>query len=148
MINLGRTLGDQLTGLYNRAGFWAAAEHLAGEEWLVIVCDLDGLKQVNDTQGHAAGDEFILNAVAVLKSVLRSGDVLARAGGDEFWLAMVCNDRADGHRLCDRINNAAATAGISMSLGQATGSDNLNILLERADAEMYRNKAAKKVIVS
>lgn len=135
---------DHLTGLYNRAGFWAAAEHLPRQDRLVLVCDLDGLKQVNDTMGHAAGDALICNAATALQSILRSGDVLARAGGDEFWLVAPNIDQQGAQRLCERIDMAMNAAGVSMSLGQATGTESLHTLLEHADAAMYRTKTARK----
>ena len=81
---------DQLTGLYNRRGFFMAAEPLArlaeraGRAFVVFFADLDGLKEINDTFGHPAGDEAIRDAAWILNQTFRSADIVARLGGDEF----------------------------------------------------------------
>jgi diguanylate cyclase (GGDEF)-like protein len=81
---------DELTGLYNRRGFFMAAEPLArlaeraGRSFVVFYADLDGLKAINDAHGHPAGDEAIRDAAWVLNQTFRSADIVARLGGDEF----------------------------------------------------------------
>jgi diguanylate cyclase (GGDEF)-like protein len=81
---------DELTGLYNRRGFLAAAEPLArlaeraNRTFLVFFADLDGLKAINDTRGHQVGDEAIRDAAWILTHSFRSADIVARIGGDEF----------------------------------------------------------------
>src|SRR6476659_4061225 len=84
------SLTDELTGLYNRRGFSTLAErHLSlarrtGQDLLLVLGDIDGLKLVNDTFGHAAGDQVVIDAATVLKGTYRRVDILARIGGDEF----------------------------------------------------------------
>jgi len=84
------SLEDPLTGLYNRRGFLTI-----GREYLnlsarnktrmhLLFLDMDNLKQINDTFGHATGDEAIVRAAEIIKSVFRSSDVKSRLGGDEF----------------------------------------------------------------
>jgi two-component system, cell cycle response regulator len=81
---------DELTGLFNRRGFLAAAEPLAraaeraNRTFLVFFADLDGLKAINDTHGHQVGDEAIRDAAWILTHSFRSADLIARIGGDEF----------------------------------------------------------------
>ena len=81
---------DELTGLFNRRGFLAAAEPLAraaeraNRTFLVFFADLDGLKLINDTHGHQVGDEAIRDAAWILTHSFRSADLIARIGGDEF----------------------------------------------------------------
>ena len=84
------SLTDDLTGLYNRRGFATLAErHLAlarrnNRELLLIFADVDGLKEINDTHGHAVGDMALRDTATVLRSTYRSADIIARLGGDEF----------------------------------------------------------------
>ena len=81
---------DELTGLYNRRGFFMAAEPLArlaeraGRTFAVFYADLDGLKDINDSYGHQAGDEAIRDAAWILSQTFRSVDIVSRLGGDEF----------------------------------------------------------------
>jgi len=85
---------DELTGLYNRRGLYDAGTSLLkhsekiGQEGLVIYCDMDGLKKINDNFGHEAGDRAIIAESIILKGNFRSNDIISRIGGDEF--AMVC----------------------------------------------------------
>lgn len=81
---------DELTGLLNRRGFFMSAEPLArlaersGRPFVVFFADLDGLKEINDAHGHAAGDQTIRDAGWILSHTFRSADIVARIGGDEF----------------------------------------------------------------
>ena len=92
-----RTLSikDDLTGLYNRRGFFALAEQglktaqRMGTEMLLIYGDLDNLKEINDTFGHKEGDQALMDISQILKETFRESDIIARIGGDEFvMLAM------------------------------------------------------------
>jgi len=81
------SLHDPLTGLYNRTYFEQELNRLEGGRYHpigVIVCDVDGLKLINDTLGHDAGDRLLLAAAGVIKDSFRKGDMVARIGGDEF----------------------------------------------------------------
>ena len=85
---------DELTGVYNRRGFYSYGEttlkfaKAMGQSGIVIYCDMDGLKKINDEYGHEAGDRAILAEAIILKSNFRSNDIIARIGGDEF--AIIC----------------------------------------------------------
>ena len=155
------SLIDPLTGLLNRRGLQNRTAALVakglGDEQVIamIVVDLDRFKAVNDTHGHAAGDEVLIRTGLRIKSVLRSGAVLARLGGEEFAVVDVLPPEGiDG--LAERIRKAIAAPAdrvpVTASLGVAvTGNpactrqnayvDELfEDLLLRADMAMYRAK--------
>lgn len=143
---------DELTGLANRHGWEKAlaeegdALDAVGSNAMVMMVDLDGLKQVNDTQGHAAGDQLILKAARVLQQQLRDVDVLARLGGDEF-AGLARGFSSDvALRVAQRLEEGFAAAGVRASVGYAMRRDHgsLAAALEAADARMYEAKQARR----
>ncbi len=145
-------LSDPLTGLYNRRG-WSRL--LAGEEGRcgrhgcpasVVMIDLDGLKKANDRLGHFAGDQLIVQAATVLRSVARRHDVAARVGGDEFSLLAVECDRAQSVVLMGRLRRAFAEAGIEASMGwePRDPAKGLEVAWADADSAMYIDKRARQ----
>jgi diguanylate cyclase (GGDEF)-like protein len=144
---------DEMTGVYNRRGFMELGEAQlrdAIEERqtvLVLFADLDGLKAINDRQGHAAGDAAIRNAASALNDSVRKSDVVGRLGGDEFVVLAVTDDEQG---LVDRIEARLRAASIQMSIGvivydPAEGAaKSLNDLLSEADALMYARKQERK----
>ncbi len=97
---------DSLTGINNRSFFEAEVARISAADVFpvsIISFDLDSLKVVNDTCGHAAGDELIRATAQVLRKVVRSGDTLARVGGDEFVLIIPGAGRAVADETVDRI---------------------------------------------
>lgn len=146
---------DPLTGLYNRAYFieeMARLERSRQFPVTILVGDLDGLKETNDTHGHMAGDRLICEAAAALQHAVRGGDVVARVGGDEFVVFLPATDEERGAHVLDRIRTCLADRNINteipvaMSLGMATAHD-AETLLEAyrlADRRMYEDKTARK----
>lgn len=136
---------DALTGLLNRTGFMLATERLP-RDYIVFVCDLDGLKTINDTQGHNEGDNYIKIAAKALQSAVREGDILARVGGDEFYIVML--GLIDPDEFVDRVKQVATSSKVSFSVGYALSCEHpekkLGHLIEIADTLMYQDKAAKK----
>ena len=151
-----RSTHDSLTGLFNRAFFDAEVERLArGRVFPIsfLAVDLDGLKQVNDTKGHGAGDRLIQMAAKVLLSAFRAEDVVARLGGDEFTVLLPAVDEATGEevlrRLAQRVDAANQDRGespLSMSVGLATASTGGGVpaALKLADERMYADKGVRK----
>lgn len=149
---------DALTGLYNRAYFQEEMERLEqGRQFPVsiVVADVDRLKYVNDTQGHAAGDELIIRAALVLKGAFRAEDVVARIGGDEFAVLLPSADTAAVdealHRLSTKLasrNGSDDQLTLSMSFGAATAvkGERLEETLKLADKRMYHDKSTKSCI--
>ena len=147
---------DSLTGLYNRA-FLDSAMEKAVEDGMfplsIFVADLDGLKLVNDTLGHAAGDLLIKGAATVLRMAFRSDDVIIRAGGDEFVVLLHGMAEEEAAKMLTRVraceedfNRTQAGLPLSISLGVATalkGEDAVRVLGD-ADARMYAEKALRK----
>ena len=145
---------DQLTGLLNRRGLVARAEQLAGTLG-VLFCDLDGFKGVNDTLGHAAGDELLEKVARRLEAGLPPHAVLGRMGGDEF-VVVVPDAPADelaelGRRIELEIGRPflldAGMARIGVSIGTAfaaPGERDLDALLGTADQLMYEVKRERK----
>lgn len=148
---------DSLTGLYNRAFLDMALERVVAEGGAfplsIVVADLDGLKQVNDTLGHAAGDRLIGGAAIVLRTAFRADDVVARTGGDEFVVLFPHMDEDEALRMimrvrrCEReFNRKADAPPVRLSLGRATacGGGEVMQALKDADARMYADKALRK----
>jgi diguanylate cyclase (GGDEF)-like protein len=146
---------DQLTGLYNRRGWdqlLAAEENRCrtfGTPASVLSIDLDGLKRVNDSGGHAKGDELICRAARAIQAAVRSQDVVARVGGDEFVVLGVGCNLAGGERLRERIGENLAKVAVDASLGLATRrpTEGLLAAVETADREMYACKRGRRVAV-
>jgi diguanylate cyclase (GGDEF)-like protein len=142
---------DQLTGLLNRRGWlrWLEREEERfrrfGDPACVVMMDLDGLKTVNDTQGHDAGDRYLKRTAETLRRATRHGDPLARLGGDEFaMVASVGPD--DAGPLVQRLQAVLDEAGTPCSMGVApvgvaTG---FSEAVSEADAAMYSDKRARK----
>lgn len=144
-------LVDPTTRLSNRRGW---DELIAREEdrcrryghsAAVFVIDLDGLKQVNDTVGHAAGDALIASAADALREGARAADVVARLGGDEFGVIGVECSSEGAAALLARIRQAFAERGIRASIGLSLRdpSMSLSAAWEEADRRMYLEKHAK-----
>jgi diguanylate cyclase (GGDEF)-like protein len=156
-------LTDPMTGLANRRAVDEVMERWAGDPALartmtVVLCDVNGLKQVNDTFGHASGDQLICetaNVIATCSGLLPDA-VAARIGGDEFLIASPGADRERTARVLDELVRAAALLplGDGLSCGSARGDDitredvspsaRVRALLRMADAEQYRNKLASR----
>ena len=152
---------DILTGLYNRAYFEEEMTRLGSSRQFpvsIIVCDLDNLKQINDTLGHDIGDQAIKGAAKILGlNVFRKEDVVARTGGDEFVILLPNADMNDNHFILKRLKQAITEFNeskendglyrpISMSCGYAVTQQGDSLIegYKQADADMYRNKKKTK----
>lgn len=157
------SLTDELTGLANRRAFFLHAERQLellrrqGSRGLLVFADVDGLKAVNDTLGHEAGDRLLVAAARVLGASFRHSDIVARLGGDEF--VVLAGDAGEDHLqlVLDRLqyhidaHNAAADPGtphLSISAGaltfDAVGPDELPQLIATADARMLERKKSRR----
>jgi len=145
---------DAVTGLPQRAHFMNVLTHELKQRSLrevaVAYLDLDGFKHVNDTHGHAKGDDVLRALVRAARGALREGDILARIGGDEFAVLFVnvTPVEADAalRRLRDRFEHITAAFGTSFSAGIAIAGqgETATSVVERADSAMYRQKRARK----
>jgi diguanylate cyclase (GGDEF)-like protein/putative nucleotidyltransferase with HDIG domain len=142
---------DPLTGLANRRAFEQRLDDRlavpSAEPFSVIMLDVDGLKQVNDAHGHAAGDAVLKEVATVLRSHLRQGDLVTRWGGDEFVLLLPGLDHIGAISLARRIGgtllSADGSAAIPVSMGTASfPADGMTAgaLLAAADHSMYADK--------
>jgi GGDEF domain-containing protein len=133
---------DALTSIPNRRGWDSALEAAlaTGGQLSVIAIDLDGLKQVNDTDGHEAGDQLLRRACAVWGSRLRSGDIVARLGGDEFAVLLPEASLLTAQAVAARLG----AGGVACSLGIAAWDQRETAaeLVARADAALYNAKRA------
>ena len=148
---------DSLTGLYNRNFFETEMERLSQERYMplgMVVCDLDGLKVINDSLGHQAGDELLKIIAGILRNTFRASDIIARVGGDEFAVLVPQADRSILERIVRRVrdaveeyNNQEAGIPLSLSLGFSLSSEDaadLQELFREADNRMYREKTQRK----
>ncbi|MEU4240648.1 GGDEF domain-containing protein [Actinoplanes sp. NPDC026619] len=154
-------LHDHLTGLPNRvlledrmarAGKRAARQ--AGYRFAILLLDLDGFKAVNDTLGHAAGDQLLIEVAQRLTGLVRQSDTVARLGGDEFVVLLDGLHSPDAHKTVrDSVTDAIQApffidgqrVDVGCSLGVALSGDgeaDPDLLLREADAAMYRAKSA------
>ncbi len=155
------SLHDALTGLHNRAFFegqTALCETGRSDPLAVVVVDVDGLKIVNDTLGHDAGDSLLLRAAATLRKSFRESDIVARVGGDEFSVLLPrCSLeglQAVLERLKRNIDDEAhgpALAPLVLSVGSAwrkEGERTLAQLITDADNAMYAVKIARRGLMT
>lgn len=153
-------MSDELTGLKNRRGFMVLAEQAVRmadrtrRPLVLFFADLDGLKRINDSLGHNAGDEAIRCAARALETSFRTTDVVARLAGDEMVaLAPECRPEA-ARAMMERVHAALDSlpnkpCPLSMSIGYVVYDPceeilSVDELLARADAEMYARKRAHK----
>jgi two-component system, cell cycle response regulator len=150
------SLIDELTQLRNRRGFFDLAEQalkVAKREdyaMALFFMDLNGLKGINDTLGHQAGDEALRDAADILRQTFRDSDILARLGGDEFVALAHVHREANPveQRLREHLDAFNARGHRPYSLGLSIGTtlvdaaseEELATLIARADAEMYSQK--------
>jgi diguanylate cyclase (GGDEF)-like protein len=159
-----RTLSikDDLTGLYNRRGFFALAEQglktaqRMETEMLLIYGDLDDLKKINDTFGHKEGDQALMVISQILKESFRESDIIARIGGDEFVILAMNGFETSAEKLIDRFKQVLSdyrlqtnpSHKLAMSFGIACfdpkNPSSIDALLVEADKSMYKNKQKKR----
>jgi len=138
---------DALTGALNRRAYdeGAGLEPLGGRFGTALMVDMDNLKTVNDTRGHAAGDELLRRLVETLRGCVRPLDRIYRWGGDEFLLL---SPAALPDDVLPRLREALREVPeLQVSLGAAafSGTDDLSAAIERADRAMYEEKARNRV---
>ncbi|KAF0182976.1 MAG: GGDEF domain protein [Nitrospirae bacterium] len=156
------SLLDELTGLYNRRGFFMLAEHQIKtasrleRSILLFFIDLDRMKWINDTLGHAEGDSALIRTARALKATFRDSDIVARIGGDEFAVLTIENQEFNAEEILERIDLAiqaenaqpGAIAHLSLSIGMSRSTAEISApleeLLARADSAMYEQKRKKQ----
>ena len=141
---------DPLTACFNRRVFRdlvddlrAASGALAGA---ILMLDMDGLKGLNDRDGHAAGDRAIREVADAIRTRTRTTDLLVRWGGDEFVVVLPGASQTEAEQRRGQIVEAVREAGYSVSAGLATYGAGVDIMaaVEHADAGMYDAKTARK----
>lgn len=155
------TLSDSLTGLYNRNSFLLLAEeqlkllHRSSHGLLLFLCDLDGLKPINDNFGYYEGDQALISVAALLRATFRNSDIIARLGDDEFVILAVGTLPATAELLQARLqanlnkHNARANRPykLSFSIGVAyvapEGKATVEELISTADKEMNIAKRSR-----
>jgi two-component system, cell cycle response regulator len=154
-------LTDELTGLYNRRYLFAHLDELierinqGGASAAVLLFDIDHFKKVNDTHGHAAGDDVLRELAARATNSVRSVDLVARLGGEEFVVVMPETDIASAAEVAERLRLAVAKdrfsvkasgkeLDVTISVGVASGEagDDRDRLLARGDEALYSAKTA------
>lgn len=150
---------DSLINLPNRRGFMRELERLIsrvdryGINAAMLFVDLDGLKIINDTFGHRAGDESLIQVAELLSKGVRHSDVVARIGGDEFGILLESSDEGAAQetaaRLIEQISacevlhdGETLPLSVAIGVGMIDALDTAEAVMERADEAMYRRKAA------
>ena len=155
------SITDELTSLLNRRGFFTLAEQQikiarrTGREMVLLFADLDKLKGINDTWGHAEGDRALCEVGKILKNTFRESDIIARIGGDEFVMLAVETPQSNAKIIKDHLQAHLDTYNakedmpynLSLSLGivrfDPLAPATIDELLTQADAVMYEQKKGK-----
>lgn len=140
---------DPLTGCANRRMFRELVDIVRADpdsHGVVILLDMDGLKKLNDSEGHAAGDQAIRRTAEALRAHTRATDSLVRWGGDEFVLILPGAGEGDARRKVREIDASLAAAGLRASAGVSAYGPEHDIVaaLRAADKAMYRIKAERR----
>ena len=155
------SLADELTGLYNRRGFFTLAEQQLRtatrmkKRMLLLFADLDDLKWINDNMGHNEGDRALVDIADILKKTFRESDFVARIGGDEFVVLAIETEDVNAEVLSQRLeknlsaHNAERNRGYNLSISMGISrcnpeSRSIDELLGRADKFMYTHKRKKR----
>jgi diguanylate cyclase (GGDEF)-like protein len=150
---------DPLVGLPNRRCFLNSLEALIarvdryGDEAAMLFVDLDGLKAINDQFGHTAGDRALIAVARMLVTSVRKSDYVARIGGDEFGVLLERIDERGAWEMALRVVETVVGArfevdgvthplSVAVGVGRIEAGDDPQSVIERADKEMYRVKAA------
>lgn len=156
-----QALHDALTGMPNRVLLNDRLEHMIGmaqrnrEPITLMLLDLNGFKEINDTLGHQVGDLVLQQVGERIKSVIRVSDTLARLGGDEFAIALGNTDEAGATEAANKITSSLLrhieVAGHKLQVGASTGiamypqhGNSARILIQRADVAMYLAKRSRR----
>jgi diguanylate cyclase (GGDEF)-like protein len=142
---------DILTGIFNRSFFEEEIRRMKTKRQLpfsVIMGDVNGLKQVNDTLGHQVGDTLLIRTAGIFKSACRQEDIICRWGGDEFAILLPSTGRDTAGRICSQLRAASERTGreplpVSFALGVATREDidqPFELVLREAEDMMYQDK--------
>jgi len=154
---------DSLTGLANRRAWDEALERECarssrdGSSLAVLLCDLDGLKEINDRLGHPVGDLVLKTVGKLLRARSRDADLVARIGGDEFAVLSAGTDLRGGTELAEQLRRlvaeeatpTAGLGGVSISIGVADWEgpdDSAETVMLRADRRLYTAKATRNVV--
>jgi diguanylate cyclase (GGDEF)-like protein len=148
---------DTLTPLLNRRAFLREVERSVarvarhGTPTAVMIADLDGLKAINDTAGHQAGDAALMHVGYTLKAQVRATDIVARIGGDEFGMVFEDLDASGAAAKAQFLSAAIASEPVdglkvSVSIGYTLvlATDSFDSIIARADAAMYDRKRAQR----
>ena len=137
---------DPLTGLRDRRCFYLDAEKNLGSSFAVVSLDMNGLKRINDTQGHTAGDQAICAMVEQIKDSLLPGCHFYRVGGDEFMILSLRQSPGEVEAMVSAMRAAMAQTPFSCAIGTAfyKASDNFERVVTLADAAMYEDKRRMK----
>ncbi len=150
---------DSLIDLPNRRGFLRELERLIARvsrydaKAALLYVDVDGLKMINDSCGHLAGDQALIQVADLLASGVRKSDVVARIGGDEFGILLENADEPSAHETASRLveliagceflhDGQSLPLSVAIGVGMIEASDSAESVMARADHEMYRRKAA------
>jgi diguanylate cyclase (GGDEF)-like protein len=150
---------DPLIKLPNRRGFMRELDRLIDRakrydhRAAMLFVDLDGLKMINDTFGHLAGDGALIQVAELLSTGVRRSDVVARIGGDEFAVLLESASEESAHETASRLEDLicscefrhdgdALPLSVAIGVGMIDGRDGADAVMARADEEMYRRKAA------
>jgi diguanylate cyclase (GGDEF)-like protein len=153
----GLSVTDELTGLLNRRGFLAqldraiATARRGGPLGVLMICDLDDFKAINDRHGHLVGDDALCQTAEILAQNVRRTDTVARLGGDEFSILLIgahlIAARRKAHALAQLVAATPIASGkwqfnlgVSFGLAAYTGHESEEELLNRADMAMYGQK--------
>lgn len=142
---------DQLTGLYNRRFYEEELMRIDVERNLpltIIMGDVNGLKLVNDSFGHAMGDELLQRAAEVINNGCRADDIIARLGGDEFVIILPKTDVIEAENIIKRIKALASiekvgSLNISIAFGYCTKTnkdESIQVIFKETEDQMYKNK--------
>lgn len=139
-------LRDPLTGMLNRRGILEVLgcelknAQRAETFTSVLMIDLNDFKKINDTRGHAAGDEVLRTVAESLRATIRTRDRVGRLGGDEFLVVLTSTGAEEAQVLVERLRQSTNVASFAIGAATGQGADLADVLIRRADEAMYADK--------